>query len=57
MYEWPGWFKLRVLFQAAIKRAQAFAPYADLLWVETKSPNFEQAKYFSGKIRERYPGK
>jgi isocitrate lyase len=35
----------------------AFAPYADLLWLETKSPNVEQAKYFSGKIREKCPGK
>ena len=43
--------------QAAIKRTQAFAPYADLLWLETKSPNLEQAKYFSGKIREKCPEK
>jgi len=35
----------------------AFAPYADLLWLETKSPNLEQAKYFSSKVREPYPGK
>ena len=34
-----------------------FAPYADLLWLETKSPNLEQAKYISGKIRVIYPGK
>ncbi|KAF8963848.1 isocitrate lyase [Flammula alnicola] len=43
--------------EAAIKRTIAFAPYADLLWLETKSPNLEQAKYFSGKIRETFPGK
>lgn len=35
----------------------AFAPYADLLWLETKSPNLEQARYFARKIREKYPGK
>jgi len=34
-----------------------FARYADLLWLETKSPNMEQAKYFSRKIRETYPAK
>jgi len=43
--------------EAAIKRTQAFAPYVELLWSETKSPNFEQAKYFSGKIRKNCPGK
>ncbi|KIM47564.1 hypothetical protein M413DRAFT_439235 [Hebeloma cylindrosporum] len=43
--------------EAAIKRTMAFAPYADLLWLETKSPNLDQAKYFSGKIRQTYPGK
>jgi len=43
--------------EAAIKRSLAFAPYADLLWLETKSPDLKQARYFSGKIREVYPGK
>ncbi|PPQ77040.1 hypothetical protein CVT25_014857 [Psilocybe cyanescens] len=43
--------------EAAIKRTEAFAPYADLLWLETKSPNLEQARYFSRKIRETHPGK
>jgi isocitrate lyase len=43
--------------EAAIKRSLAFAPYADLLWLETKSPDLEQARYFSGKIHNVYPGK
>ncbi|KAF8640732.1 hypothetical protein AX17_000383 [Amanita inopinata Kibby_2008] len=43
--------------EAAIKRTVAFAPYADLLWLETKTPNLEQARYFSRKIREKYPEK
>ncbi|KAG6870734.1 hypothetical protein C0992_012593 [Termitomyces sp. T32_za158] len=34
-----------------------YAPYADLVWLETKSPNIEQARYFARKIREKYPGK
>lgn len=34
-----------------------FAPYADLLWLETKSPDLAQARYFARKIREKYPGK
>ncbi|KAG6813984.1 hypothetical protein H0H92_004477 [Tricholoma furcatifolium] len=46
-----------VATNAAIKRATAFAPYADLLWLETKTPDLEQARYFARKIREKYPGK
>ncbi|OBZ79172.1 Methylisocitrate lyase, mitochondrial [Grifola frondosa] len=43
--------------EAAIKRELAFAPYADLIWLETKLPDLKQARYFSRKIREKYPGK
>ncbi|KAF9015739.1 isocitrate lyase [Cyathus striatus] len=43
--------------EAAIKRTMAFAPYADLLWLETKAPDLEQARYFARKVREKYPGK
>ncbi|KAF9531869.1 isocitrate lyase [Crepidotus variabilis] len=43
--------------EAAIKRTKAFAPYADLLWLETKAPDVKQARYFSGKIRAEHPGK
>lgn len=43
--------------EAAIKRELAFAPYADMIWLETKLPDVKQAKYFSRKIREKYPGK
>lgn len=41
----------------AIKRSLTFAPYADLIWLETKTPDLEQARYFARKIREKYPGK
>jgi isocitrate lyase len=34
-----------------------FAPYADLIWLETKKPDLEQARSFARKIREKYPGK
>ena len=43
--------------EAAIKRSIAFAPYADMIWLETKLPDLNQARYFSRKIREKYPGK
>ena len=34
-----------------------FAPYADLIWLETKTPDLEQARSFARKIREKFPGK
>lgn len=43
--------------EAAIKRSKLFAPYADLIWLETKEPNLEQAKGFARRIREEHPGK
>ncbi|PSS29671.1 hypothetical protein PHLCEN_2v2819 [Hermanssonia centrifuga] len=43
--------------EAAIKRSLAFAPYADMIWLETKLPELEQARYFARKIRETHPAK
>ncbi|GLB35716.1 putative isocitrate lyase PEP mutase superfamily, isocitrate lyase family protein [Lyophyllum shimeji] len=52
-----GYYHYTGGIEAAIKRTMAYAPYADLLWLETKAPDLEQARYFSRKIREKYPGK
>ncbi|KAF8624218.1 hypothetical protein AX15_005984 [Amanita polypyramis BW_CC] len=52
-----GYYHYTGGIEAAIKRTLAFAPYSDLLWLETKSPDLEQARYFARKIRKRYPGK
>ena len=41
----------------AIARGLAYAPYADLLWCETSTPNLEEAKKFADAIHEKYPGK
>ncbi|KAH9949397.1 isocitrate lyase [Amylocystis lapponica] len=43
--------------EAAIMRSRAFAPYADMIWLETKLPDLAQARAFSRKIRESNPGK
>lgn len=40
----------------AIHRAIAFAPYADLLWMETKSPIYKQAKEFADGVHAAVPG-
>ena len=40
-----------------IARGLASAPYADLLWWETSTPNLEDAKKFAEAIHKQYPGK
>lgn len=52
-----GYYHYTGGIEAAIKRTMAYAPYADLVWLETKAPDLEQARYFARKIREKYPGK
>jgi len=41
----------------SIARGLAYAPYADLLWMETSKPNLDQAKAFADAIHEKFPGK
>jgi isocitrate lyase len=52
-----GHYHYRAGLAAATKRAKEFAPYADLLWVETAKPSIEIAAKFAGEIRQLYPGK
>ena len=40
-----------------IARGLAFAPYADLLWMETSTPNLEQARTFADAVHRHFPGK
>jgi isocitrate lyase len=41
----------------AIARGLAYAPYADLIWCETDTPNIEVAREFATAIRHDFPGK
>ncbi|KAJ8084659.1 mitochondrial 2-methylisocitrate lyase [Marasmius tenuissimus] len=50
-----GYYHVTSGLGPAIKRATIFAPYADLVWLETKTPDIEEERYFSRKIRETYP--
>lgn len=52
-----GYYHYKAGFAAATKRAKEFAPYADLLWVETGSPNVEKAAKLAGDVRSAFPGK
>ncbi|KAI1478317.1 isocitrate lyase [Daldinia eschscholtzii] len=52
-----GYYHYRAGMKAATKRAIAFAPYADLLWVETGDPNVEVATKLGRTVRQAFPGK
>ncbi|TWU71918.1 hypothetical protein ED733_002777 [Metarhizium rileyi] len=52
-----GYYHFRAGMEAATKRALAFAPYSDLLWVETGDPNVEIAAKLGRTVREEYPNK
>jgi len=52
-----GYYHFKGGIDAAIKRVLAFAPYSDMLWLETKAPDIKQATYFARKIHESVPGK
>jgi isocitrate lyase len=52
-----GYFYLRNGFAHATARALSYAPYADLLWFETSTPDLEEARAFAEAIHAEYPGK
>ena len=52
-----GFFYVKHGIEQAISRGLAYAPYADLIWCETATPNLEEAKKFADAIHEKYPGK
>ena len=43
--------------QAAIARALAYAPFADMLWVETSTPDLDEAQEFADAVHAKFPGK
>jgi isocitrate lyase len=50
-----GFFHVRDGIEAAIARGLTYAPYADLLWFETSTPDIEQAETFAAAIHEHFP--
>ncbi len=50
-----GFYLTRPGIEQAIARGLAYAPYADLLWCETSTPDLEQARVFAEAIRKEYP--
>ena len=53
-----GFFQLKGTgMERCIARGLAYAPHADLIWMETSTPSLEQAREFAEAIHDVYPGK
>jgi isocitrate lyase len=52
-----GFFCVRQGLDQAISRAMSYAPYADLIWCETSTPDLKDAKRFAEAVRAEFPSK
>jgi isocitrate lyase len=52
-----GFYRTRKGFDQALARGLAYAPYADLIWCETGTPDLDFARRFAEGIHKHYPGK
>jgi isocitrate lyase len=52
-----GFFHVRPGLEPSIARSLAYAPYADIVWFETSTPDMGEAREFAAAIHERFPGK
>ncbi len=52
-----GFYHVTNGMEAAIARAQAYAPFADMLWCETSTPDLEEAREFAEGVHSMYPEK
>ena len=52
-----GFFRVRDGIGAAVARGLAYAPYADLLWCETSTPDMAEAEQFAAAIHAEHPDK
>ena len=50
-----GFYRTRKGIEPCIARGLAYAPYSDLLWMETSTPDLEEARQFAEAIKAVYP--
>jgi isocitrate lyase len=50
-----GFYRVRNGIEPCIARGLAFAPYSDLLWMETSTPDLEVARSFAEAVKAQYP--
>lgn len=52
-----GFYRVRAGIDQAIARALSYAPYTDMLWFETSTPDIDEARKFAESIDAKFPGK
>jgi isocitrate lyase len=52
-----GFYHVKAGIQQAISRGLSYAPFADLLWMETSKPDLGEAREFAKEIHKKYPNK
>ena len=52
-----GFFRVRAGIEQAIARGLSYAPYVDMLWFETSTPDLVEAKKFAERMHADFPGK
>lgn len=52
-----GFFEVKNGVEQGIDRGLAYAPYADLIWMETSNPDLDYARKFAKGIHAKFPGK
>jgi isocitrate/methylisocitrate lyase len=52
-----GFFRVRGGIDAVISRGLAYAPYADLIWVETGTPDLDFARDYAEALHRQFPDK
>jgi len=52
-----GFYRVTGGIEMGIARGLAYAPYADMLWLETSTPDLKEAEEFASAIHKKFPGK
>jgi isocitrate lyase len=52
-----GYFHIQPGLESAINRALSYAPFADVVWCETSTPDIAEAREFAEAVHAKYPGK
>jgi isocitrate lyase len=50
-----GYYRYKGGTQCAVNRAVAYGPFADLIWMESKMPDYSQAKEFADGVHQAWP--
>ena len=50
-----GYYRVKAGTEMCIQRGLDFAPYCDILWMETKKPDMHQCELFAGEIKKKFP--